>query len=314
VIRRLALLLLVALPICAQTTYRLFTFTGTGPSANVFTTATSNDGATWTNSGGSWSTATSNVNAPTCIYYKAQWLCHVAAANDQNINLYTLYIGSMNSSNVVTTIATLDWSSNIAGLTVCFAGEFFVDDDGSLHLFVPCTTSVYTSLNSGWKTWETHPTNAAFTTWSAPVDTQVSQDQMYDSSVFKIGSTYYMWLTQLNGSAPANFVQRIELASSSALLGPYTLITSGDWAGWQAALGAHEGPFTYRLTNGTAYYWRIMIERLSNHQMYYADCNKYDFSTCTWTALTAWTEDQTYRHGTVRRTPLSPGGASGVIQ
>lgn len=294
--------------------YRAFTFTGTGP--DVFKVAKSDDGASWTldGSGGSWSNPTNNVNAPSGIYHKGQWLVHVAAANDQNINLNTLYIGTMNPSTLaVTNIATLDWTSKIPGIQVSFAGSFFIDDDGSLHLFVPCTTSVYTSLNSGWQTYETHPTSADYSTWSDPVSVNVSQDQMYDSTVFKIGSTYYMWLTKLNGSAPANFQQLVQLASSPSLLGPYTLIKTGDWAGWLAGIGPHEGPIVYPLTNTPGYYWRIIIERLSNHQMYYADCNNYNFSQGTWTALQPWTEDQLYRHAEVRMMPLSPAGAMGVM-
>jgi hypothetical protein len=273
-------------------------FTGSGTVTDAFTTAQSDDGANWTNTGGSWSVPTTGVNAPTCIPYLGQMICHVAAADDASAYQIPLYIGIMNSAtNVVTTVATLNWSSNISGLNTCFAGEWFVDSDKSLHLTVPCTTDG--TLATGWKSYETHPLNSTLTAWSAPVDMQMAGVQMYDTTVKKIGAKYLALVTELNGTNTSNYMQRIEMEQASTLLGPYTQIKSGDWAGWSALFGKHEGPNIYQLSNGN---WRLQFEQLTDilhDQMYYSDCNTYDFSLCTWTTPIAWTEDRYYRHGTV---------------
>jgi hypothetical protein len=231
-------------------------------------------------SGGGWISPPGQVNAPQAFVHNGQYYFHVAQANDQNLNLIPWYIGLADNTGNISTIATIDWTSKISGVTVCYSGEWFQESNGTVHLFVPCNFAIY----------ETHATNDALTTWSDPQAITVNESDIYDSKVWLIGSTYYMWLSNQDS-------HYVELASGSNLLGPYTMQKTGDWAGWGTP---KEGPTMY--STGPAS-WRLAIEDISGdgdtHQMYYSDCNTLDLLACTWTGLQPWTEDHLYRHGSV---------------
>jgi hypothetical protein len=142
--------------------------------------------------------------------------------------------------------------------------------------------------------YETHALNSNLTLWSDPVSVSVNETNVYDPKMFKIGSTYYMWL--------ANQTTRyVEYASSANLLGPYTMQQTGNWAGWG---NWREGAMLYQPTPSS---WRAGLEDISagagRHVVSYSDCNNADFTLCVWTPLQPWHEDQKYRHGSILVTP-----------
>jgi hypothetical protein len=271
----------------------LYIFCGhVGVGRNEFAIAVSGDGENWLGIPAKWATPTQYVNAPTCLRYENRWFIHAAAANGIELHLKNWYVGLMTGDDV-TTIVNIDWSKQIPGLDTCFSGEWFVES-GVVHLFIPCTTDK--SYRSNWRTYETHPLNQQMSKWSDPVDVHVSRDRMYDSTVVKVGPAYYMWLTKLSGVYP-NFSSGIQLAKSSNLLGPYRLITYGDWSNWDAAIGSHEAPTPYRHGNG----WRMAMEKLGDGppRIYFSDCSVLELDKCNWSPLKPWREDRYYRHGTV---------------
>lgn len=259
-----------------------------GDPQNTFTTAGSNDGITWTNlaAGGGWA---GQINAPQAFVYNSKYYFHVSTANDENINLYDWLIGLSDSTGLITTIATIDWSSQISGLKACYSGEWFQEASGTVHLFVPCSGG--NSINN-MAIYETHALDTTLTTWSNPAAVTVNESNIYDPKVWLIDGTYYMWLSNQS-------TRYVELATASTLLGPYTMQLTGNWAGWG---NNKEGPTMYSTGPST---WRLAVESIfstPNHVMYYSDCNKLDLLSCTWTALQPWTEDHNYRHGSVLKT------------
>ena len=228
---------------------------------------------------------------------------HVANTWDNHLNITTWAIGQSNSTEVVNTIATIDWAPKIPGLFNVGAGKWYVEG-GVYHLFIPgsITDSDHPSV------YETHALVSAggatcttpacpFTFWSDPVSITVDSANIYDPAVWKIGSTYYMWFTF--GTASTD--HWIYLASASTLLGPYTTIKSGDWAGWG---NRKEGPTMYS-TGPTS--WRLAVEDINScfvsscglNPMKYSDCNTLDITACTWTSLQPWVEPFNFRHGSV---------------
>ena len=288
------------------TGYAYFGFTGFGQSGiggpNIFTTGYSTDGTTWTALAGEWwdykTTPASGtrepfqINAPDCIPISGTIYCHVTAANDQNIHLVGWILSSANASTgLLTTLTAVDWTSQISGVTACFAGGWarnsdmtVYSGDGNVHLYIPCATNAGLS---NFKVYETHAAPGTLTSWSNPVDTGLDSTNMIDPEVYLISGTYYMWCKQDNTAL-------IMLASSSSATGTFSMIRTGDWAGWGSGF---EGPFMYTKPGGG---WLLMMEAyLTTHLMYYASCNNADPTVCTWSALTLWTEDRIFRHGSI---------------
>jgi hypothetical protein len=323
---RLLLLLSLAFSLHAQFSWRGFSgpgyvyfgFDGSGPPAdptstagqpNIFTTATGTDGITWKNAGGSWSDYLSGsplsgtlypyqINAPDCLVINSTLTCHVASAGDSNQSTVTWIIGQANAATgAVSTIASINWVGAISGVQVCFAGGWvrnsdssvYVDGSGFVHLYVPCSTSG----QNAFKMYETHSLATDLVSWSAPsAVTVTSLTNVYDPQVYLIGSTFYMWFKDAAGKF-------IDLASSSTLAGAYTLVYSGNWAGWGSGF---EGVFAYPQVGGTG--WFLIFEAYTTtHQMYYSTCSTNDFTACTWTSKLPWSEDALYRHGSVLYLP-----------
>jgi hypothetical protein len=198
------------------------------------------------------------------------------------------------------------WSSGTATVSVgipniacTFAGEWFVENNGTPHLFVPCSNST----NTAFSVYETHPLNNTLTSWSSPilVSTTGGGTNPYDPKLFLVGTTYYMFL--------ANTTNRcVELFTSTSLMGPYTAIKTGDWAGWGSPI---EGFTMFRHGVG----WRAIFTSYSlfdpgenQERMYYTDCSTMFPDTGTWSTPVMITSDLQYNHGNVLRTPVSPAG------
>lgn len=144
-----------------------------------------------------------------------------------------------------------------------WAPEWFVDDDGSVHVFMALRGTGVTGTN--FFIFETHPTNAGYTTWSTPTALS-STPAAIDPFMVKRNGTYYLWWKDT--------AERIQHSSSSSLLTGYTTDTTGDWAGFGTP---KEGPALYQLPNGT---WTILLDK-DGHGIYYSTGTS-DWST--WSA------------------------------
>lgn len=114
------------------------------------------------------------------------------------------------------------------GTRICWAPEWFVDSaapQGVRVLYAECPAGP-----GNFQLYETHPTNAAFTAWSAPAAVAANiRTSVIDPFMQISGSVYNLWYKDQS----TNFV---EYASASSLFGAYTRIGSGNWAGWGSGL------------------------------------------------------------------------------
>lgn len=170
----------------------------------------SNDGATWAVIPSSYSGYSGlGGNFAAVKIGSIWWLAHEEPPDFTHSGLGTSTDG-INWSYVM----DLDFDGSFAG-----APSWFIDSDSSVHLLFFIGTGAAAVVK------EAHPTNAGFTTWSSTAALSGIATGSYDPFIVKIGSTYYCWYK--------NEVSKfIEYATASALTGPYTVIKSGDWAGW----------------------------------------------------------------------------------
>ena len=107
----------------------------------------------------------------------------------------------------------------------------------------------------------------------------------------KVGSTYHVF-------AKNETTKYIEHATATSLTGPWTIVGSGNWAGWGSGL---EGPALVQLPDGR---WRLYFDNYAAGHYYYADSS--DLST-----FTAKTElpglSGSVRHFTVLREDVGDG-------
>lgn len=163
----------------------------------------------------------------------------------------------------------------ITGIDRAWAPQWFVDEDGTPHVFI----SVSTDDGATFTIYETHPTNDAMTTWSAPVDVGIGANYI-DAYVVQKGSFYYLWVKN-------ETTKLIEVFRSSSLTSGYSAFKTGDWAGWGAGL---EGESLVRVDART---WRAYLDDYNNQIVYYSESTD-DWQT--WTAKTALTVPYYMQH------------------
>ena len=141
-------------------------------------------------------------------------------------------------------------------VNIAWAPEWFKDTDGSVNIIVHLrykgvaspTPYLITALNS------------SLTSWSTPIALAGLTPDYIDSFIVKLGNVYHIFAK--NDQTTSKY---IETATSTKLMGPYTFIGTGNWAGWGPQL---EGPCIYQLDNGT---WRILLDGYKSGQYYYSD-------------------------------------------
>lgn len=165
----------------------------------------------------------------------------------------------------------------IAGIDSTWAPEFFIDSDGSFHVFFAASTD----SNATHKIYETHPTASDWSTWSTPVDIGLGTNYI-DPFMVKIGSTYHL-LVKNEGAGG------IEIKTSPTLTGP-TWTAQSSFTG---SLGI-EGPAVYAVGSVL----RVMFDYFTLHQMHYRDTADGFASFGTDTSLSLPYQIQ---HGTVMK-------------
>lgn len=182
----------------------------------------------------------------------------------------TFWIAHTNSTNTYFTILSSSdlkqWNiicnvdmTNIANLYYVWGPQWFIDEDGSTHIFVCCSTN---GLTTNFQIYEVHPTNDTMTTWSSPVlITITGENNIIDPYMVLKDGTYYLWYKEED-------TDYIQYASSATLLGTYTNIETGDWAGFGTP---RESPCLIQLDSDT---WRIYVNEHSGFDsiaVYYSD-------------------------------------------
>lgn len=276
-------------------------FTGFNP--DVYTTATSNDGATWTNAGGTWNTA---VNSPSVMYYQGKVILLLANATDTTQTLTTIQVGIVQPDKSVASFPKVELQGFVNGATSVFAGRWFVDSAGLPHAIIPIKNGA-----GNYQIYEMHPLDY-FSTWSIPVLISVSGagSSVYDPVVYQVGSTFYLYSTKFQSGCGdvGGFGCSTCVSTASDLLGPYTKVYCGGVDAQFASLNeptfVYEGPGIINVNSASS--WELYIERRSGLVgNFLASCSTPIPTSCTLGTVSAWTMDQTYRAGTILRTPLN---------
>lgn len=257
---------------------------------NYLYTFHSTDGVGWTVFGPTPCFPSTTYRDPSLLFHRGQYW--IVATGDGAANSF----GLLNSSD-----PTTGWTHVMAVSTAAaspsntWAPAWFVDVDGSVHVVV--------SLNAGghWRIYEMHPTNDAMTAWSNPVVLNGSPwpSNMIDPNIVLVGSTYYLFYKDEDAAT-------ICLATSSGA-GPfngYTVVKTGDWAGWKAGAGGGsiEGPVMVQLADGT---WRIYFSQYSSYEanhIYRSETSAADLLS-GWSAPTVVSSFDGYNHPEPIRMP-----------
>ncbi|WP_037683543.1 glycoside hydrolase family 43 protein [Streptomyces griseus] len=200
-------------------------------------------------------------------------------------------IGFARSTDRVNWTFLYNYTIPISGLTRTWAPEWFIDTDGSVNVIVSLTTA---STATAFTPYKITATNSALTAWSAPTQLAGIGPNNIDTFVVKVGSTYHAFTKN-------ETTKYIEYATASSLTGPYTILKSGDWAGFGSWV---EGPALVQLDNGG---WRIYFDGYRDGKYWYSD--SYD-NFATWSTRTEVPALSGFiRHATVLRETV-PGGAT----
>lgn len=206
------------------------------------------------------------VRDPSILKVGSKWW--IAHTNISFTATTSFDVASTTDGTNFTFVKSVDMSS-VTGNTsdsYAWAPEWFVDTDGSVHVFVSLNAGVPNPFAFG--IYETHPTTADMLNWSLPVQmTKVGggdvQTNIIDPFMVKRGSTYYLWFKDSN--------QFIQYASSASLTSGYTVQTSGDWAGFGYAdpgdggKTRKEGECLVQLPDGR---WLILLDQDGVHMFY----------------------------------------------
>lgn len=164
-----------------------------------------------------------------------------------------------------------------------WAPEWFTDSDGSLHVIISGSTTPDTG--AGFTPYELHPTT---TDLAGPWSTAVAitgegfPSSVIDLFLIKAGSTYFLYYKNNAGS------NAVEVSTSSSPFSGYTVLHTGDWAGWGVPM---EGPQIVPL-GGNSY--RIYLDATTGDRLSYSDSTD---GMATWSTLTSCAGGTAQHHG-----------------
>jgi hypothetical protein len=242
-----------------------------------------------------------NLRDPSIIHHHGRYyLCHTAG-NFGGTNYFSVLV----SDNLTNWSRITDVSMAAVGdVRWTWAPEWFLDDDGSLHVFVSASTTP--EISTRHIIYELHPLNADLTQWSAPTPvtgpafpawtgSEPGRVGAYDAYVVKRGGAYYMFHFDSVTSC-------IEVArSTNTLTGPYEPYRTNNWQG----IGLYkEGPSVMYLGGGR---WRMIYADAIFSYLNYTDSTD---NWATWSApqrvmLPGAPTNFTVNHGTLI---MPPGG------
>ena len=209
------------------------------------------------------------------------------------------YIAHTNSTNKHFTILEsenlAEWTyhkdvnmGNIPALNLVWAPQWFVDDDGIPHIFTACSTS---GVTTNFQIYETHPLVPTTLNglWSSPAFVPITgENNVIDPFVIKKNGTYYLWYKEED-------TDYIQYASSLSLLGTYTNVETGDWAGWGTP---REAPVLVKIDTDT---WRMYLNEhsgLDSVAIYWSESSD---NWATWTTPVAITSPWIVAHPDILR-------------
>ena len=274
---------LVAVPAgpadAASSTSTQYVFTAfTNASESNMSVYTSTDATTFTVLKSSAYTPPSGLVRDPSVLHAADGYYYIAYTNNWTGSSF----GVARSKDLLswTYLTTVD--VGVSGTLETWAPEWFVDPaDGSINIIV--------SLSASANYDQFHPyrlkvLNSSFTSFGAATALGGTWANYIDTYIVRSGSTYHAFTKN-------ETTKYVEHATATSLDGPYTFVSTGNWAGWGNYL---EGQALTQLDNGT---WRIFMDAYSAGDYYYADST----DLTTWTSKTEVGNGLSgvIRHGTV---------------
>lgn len=251
--------------------------------------STSTDGLHWSPMTTTYSYTDSNVRDPSWIKIA-----------DTYYVTYTLAFPTItNSFRIIKSKDLINWSI-VATPSIqqvpngqAWAPEWFYDNStGQYYIVVAGVEPAWSPM----KPYILNPTSSDFTTWSEAREITGTNfpAKVIDSWIEKQNGIYYLFYCN-------NDTGYIEVATSTHRESGYTVIKTGDWAGWGGAL---QGPSLLHLPDGR---WRLYLDRYStinNNKTVYAESATSDLATTTWSTITGLTSMMGFvglcEHGTIR--------------
>lgn len=178
-----------------------------------------------------------------------------------------------------------------------WAPEFYHNaPDGVLRLVVHGVIG-----NTADQPYEMHALDDTLLNWSDPVLLSLGYSDVIDTFPFYYSGTWVLYFKD-------NSTSHIQIATATSPIGPYTVLTSGDWAGW----GGQEGPSIMPLginSNGDTML-RCYFDA-NGYGIRYSDAvGKWPaVLTGTYTALQTLDSPAPLQHGTCIRNPMPNFGA-----
>ncbi len=199
-------------------------------------------------------------------------LFRMVCSNTRTFPSNATTVGYLTSPNLYqwTVGASIDLSATPAAYHTQ-GPSIFVDTDKTVHLLFHNITSLAATSSIIYETHQTTPGD--WSAWSTPVALTSTNFPavMIDAVCYLNGSDYELWYKN-------ETTKYIEIATATALLGTYTTIHSGDWAGWGSPL---EGPSRIPMSGPPT---RAFLEKYAVLGYYYSDTSD---GGATWAALAA---------------------------
>jgi hypothetical protein len=224
----------------------------------------SQDGITWGQIGGEpliTETVLDGARDPRILERNHKFYIAFTTCGFNNGTSFT--IRETNDLMSTTLTAVVDFAAFDPTVIRVWSPQWFVDTDGSVNIVI--------SLSSDGTNFELFlitATSNDLTTWSVPVPiTGTLPANMIDGRIEKRGSTYYLWYKE-------ETTDFIEYASSNSISSGYTVVESGDWAGWGQF---NEGISLVKIAEDS---WRIWFDSYLTNEIFYSD--SFD-NWATWT-------------------------------
>ncbi len=284
-----AALLLGSTPAEAATRYVFTVFLGDAVADEKLSVYTSPNGLDFT------LLANTNYGGPTGVLRDPTIMKHTdgkyyVAYTVQSWTTNSTTFGIASSTNLTSWTFHTEVPAGVPNASHTWAPEWFIDDDG-IHLIVNIDTT-----SAAFSSYVFKAKDDTLTDWEAPVHMGIGPNNI-DTVVVRDGATFHAF-------SKNETTKFIEHATASALLGPWTWVGTGDWAGWGSG---KEGISLFRLDSGT---WRMFLDCYSGCGFLYADSDD----------LNEWSDTRTVpgglsgvvRHGTVLREETGTGGLGGA--
>lgn len=230
------------------------------------------------------------IRDPSVIRHSDGWY-HVVYTTDWNND----EIGFARSRDLTSWSHVQNLRVPLDGITNTWAPEWFVDEDGTTHIIYSI------SRNGPHGQFQPHVITAlddTLTRWSAPRPLAGLGPNYIDTFIVREGGLYQAFIK----NETTKFIER---ATAHALEGPWTVVDTGDWAGWGSFI---EGQALVRRPDGG---WRIYFDEYVERRYWYSDSDD----------LRRWTPraelpglSGVARHFTVlNRTPPAPPPAAPAV-